>query len=52
MKKSRAGKSGNEGEFPAKVANEFYTTEGVVRGGVLYHKDGKKSDVQAARRAT
>ena len=34
-------------KFPSKVDNEFYTTEGVVRGGKFYPKEGgKEYDVE------
>ena len=34
-----------EGDYPvsSKVSNEFYTTEGMVRDGKFYPKDGRKS---------
>jgi len=37
------GLVGKNKEFPRKVANEFYTTEGVIRGGRFTAKEGGKT---------
>ena len=37
------GLVGKHADFPRKVANEFYTTEGVVRGGKFQPKEGGKT---------
>ncbi len=37
------GLVGKHKDFPRKVANEFYTTEGVIRGGKFTAKDGGKT---------
>jgi hypothetical protein len=38
------GLVGKDGAPPANVSNEFYTTEGMIREGKFYPKDGRKEE--------